>query len=761
MAGHRRAAPLLLWLGLWLAACAGGGSGGSGGTGSGEGGGLSEVVELSDPDPLADPQPAADFLTGEFAANWGLASIGAEQAYAQGAYGSGITVAVVDSGIDTDHPDLDDNISPNSIDIVDPGMTLVDEDGHGTAVAGVIAAERNDTDTHGVAFGATILAIRADDHCGTPPCVLYYSDLARAVDYAVDSEAHVVNMSLAGDSPPSAPLQTALERAAASGVVIVASAGNSKRPNPEYPAASATDPGLAGLLLAVAAVDDKDKIAKFSSRCGTAQNYCLAAPGVDIVTAQAGGGTTTVSGTSFSAPHVSGAIALLLQLFPNLTAKEVVQILLASATDVGPPGVDQIYGHGLLDLDTAAAPLGTLAVPLGASSSGALSDLDATSLALGPAFGDALAGQASLARAIALDDFDRPYRVDLRSAVQASEPSLDLDDLLAFDQTRRQALSLPGGYRATLAFEEPAARASGLGDAETLDRPGVPAFRSLDLVAPVAETGRLRLGHGTTAAWLPGFTSEASGGAPFWRTGELLDASSLLLADGTGVALDLDLPAGSGLSLGWFDSPGDEVGRGSLGRVALHGRLGPSLELGAAASFLDESDGFLGSQSDGAFGADPSARSLFVSLSGRLALSPGIDLFGGYTLAGTRLDTGSDALLGRWDTVLADAFAAGIVWRPVTGERLGLMIGQPLRVFRAGADLRVPTAMNADETIVWSEQRVDATPSGREIDLQLAYDRAVSPRFDLGAWFLGRLEPGHDRAAEPDFGAGVKASLTF
>jgi subtilisin family serine protease len=109
-------------------------------TGCGGGGGSTSEAPLPRPDPapLAPPQPPATFETAEFKVNWGLDRIQAQSVYADGAYGDGVTVAVIDSGIDTGHTDLIGNISPLSIDIVTPAAPLVDDDGHGTAVAGII-----------------------------------------------------------------------------------------------------------------------------------------------------------------------------------------------------------------------------------------------------------------------------------------------------------------------------------------------------------------------------------------------------------------------------------------------------------------------------------------------------------------------------------------------------------------------------------------------------------------------------------------------
>ena len=115
-------------------------------------------------------------------------------------------------------------------------------------------------------------------------------------------------------------------------------------------------PELVGHWLNVVALDGANVIADFSNGCGESKNWCLAAPGVRIRTANVGGGIQIASGTSFAAPHVSGAAAVLKSAFPNLGAKQVVTLLLMTAQDLGDPGVDDVYGHGLVDLEKATRP---------------------------------------------------------------------------------------------------------------------------------------------------------------------------------------------------------------------------------------------------------------------------------------------------------------------------------------------------------------------------------------------------------------------
>lgn len=737
--------------------------------GGGDGSGRATTQARPPAAALAPPQAPASFLTSEFNTNWGLGQINAEEAYADGAYGSGVTVAVVDTGIDRNHPDLANNISPDSIDIVSPGTSLVDISGHGTKVAGIIAAERNGEGSHGVAFDATILAVRADDHCGLLNCSFFDSDIARAVDYSVAKLAHVINMSLGGSAPNTARLDAALASAAQNGVIMVASTGNAGGTEPEFPAAGAGDPMFDGLMIAVGSVDQTNTISFFSNECGAHRDFCLVAPGEAVETTRAGeddaADTATVSGTSFSAPHVSGAAALLIQRFPNLTAQEVVEVLLTSAEDLGDPGTDEVYGRGLLDLDAAVNPIGGLSVPLSDTATGGSSALADTSLELGPAFGNALGTIGALRQVIALDDFDRPYSVDLSGAVSGSERDFGLEGLLALDTTRNVELPGPAGFGLSMTLTE-AEAAEPFSSRETEY-----GFGSLNFSTAVSDTATLRLGYQVSAGAHLGSGPLASGaGGLFWSAGETLNPQHQLLGSGSGANVDMMLGEATVLSLGWFQAHDagnfDFTGSaddGTLGQASLAHRFGSGANLRLGLATLEESEAFLGSESEGAFGAGGDSRSFFVTLGGGLPLGETFELFGSYTMGTTSLAYDSDGILSDWSRVYSNAFGVGAVAKSVLrpGDRFGLLAGQPLRVYDADATLTVPVALDADENVTRESERVEVTPSGREIDIQFAYDTPLIPGTNLSTWLLMQLQPGHDADAEPAYGAGVRFRLAF
>jgi subtilisin family serine protease len=260
--------------------------------------------------------------------------------------GRGITVAVVDTGLDLEHPDLAPNLWVNpderagngidddangimddvhGADLADGDGDPADDEGHGTHVAALIAARGGDgRGMAGVAPAARIMAVKVLDRRrhGTPAAV------AAGVRYAVAEGARIINLSVNGDQP-SAELDAALGAAWAAGAIVVASAGNDGRDlrvAPSYPASS-TSPAV----LSVGAVDRGGRLARFSNR-GAVD---LLAPGAAVLSAAPGGGYALRSGTSMAAAMASGALALLRSARPDLSLHRLRATLVAAATANG------------------------------------------------------------------------------------------------------------------------------------------------------------------------------------------------------------------------------------------------------------------------------------------------------------------------------------------------------------------------------------------------------------------------------------------
>ena len=298
--------------------------------------------------PKDDPPPPPPQVTP-----WGVDRIDADLAWAA-TRGAGVKVVVIDSGIDKDHPDLQANIKGGVNYVrqkgrVDPNA-WDDDNGHGTHVAGTIAAVDNTLGVIGVAPSASLYAAKALDKRGNG----YVSDLISALDWAAANGMHIANMSLSTTSDVQA-LHDACDAAVAAGVVLVAAAGNAGDGNAatdeiEYPAAYSA-------AIAVAASDSADSVPGWSN---SGPHVDVAAPGVNIYSTTKGGGYGVKDGTSMATPHVSGVAALVLAARPagadtsgdgTISPAEMCAWLITKADDIEAAGFDKESGNGLVDAE--------------------------------------------------------------------------------------------------------------------------------------------------------------------------------------------------------------------------------------------------------------------------------------------------------------------------------------------------------------------------------------------------------------------------
>ncbi|HLX71676.1 MAG TPA: S8 family serine peptidase [Verrucomicrobiae bacterium] len=286
---------------------------------------------------------------------WHLAKIQAFQAW-QGTTGSGnVVVAVLDSGVNMNQPDLAGRLLPG-YDFVNGTASVTDDFGHGTAVCGTVAADgNNNLGVAGVAYGCSVLPVKVMDSSGFAA----YSTIAAGIKYAVDNGALVINLSIAG-SDASSTLQQAIDYAWSNNVVVVAAAGNAATNTPMYPAAC-------NHVLGVSATAQDDSLAYFSSYGSFVQ---ISAPGTMIWTTQSDTNHPfgAWQGTSFASPVVAGVAALVLSANPTLSNDQVVSLLEQSADDLGAPGYDAYFGYGRVNALRAvslasAAPGATISMP--------------------------------------------------------------------------------------------------------------------------------------------------------------------------------------------------------------------------------------------------------------------------------------------------------------------------------------------------------------------------------------------------------------
>lgn len=281
----------------------------------------------------------------DFGLQWNLERIGAPDAWDITQGSREVRIAVVDSGVDLDHPDLEGRIDTSrGYDFIGRDAVADDGFGHGTHVAGVLAAATdNGSHVAGIAGECVLIPVRVLDRWGNGET----STMAEGIRYAADQGADVINVS-AGGPDDARVLSDAVDYAVSKGCVVVAAAGNRGIAGLDYPAAYPD-------VVSVGAVDETDASASFS-RFG--DRLDMVAPGVAVhslrpITGAADSGTGVMSGTSMATPHVAGVAALLRSANPTWTAGMVIRRLMDTAEDLGPMGKDPRFGFGLVRADRA------------------------------------------------------------------------------------------------------------------------------------------------------------------------------------------------------------------------------------------------------------------------------------------------------------------------------------------------------------------------------------------------------------------------
>lgn len=703
-------------------------------------------------------------------------------AYNNGATGRGVMIGIIDSGIDLKSPEFSSpnfgsRISPASRDVIASRNNLQDDNGHGTYVAAVAAGAKNDSGVHGVAFNSALLIARTDNSCPSPNAGCNHSDndIAAGVELATSSGARVINISLGG-SPPNLRLTRAINSATAAGIIIVFSAGNdfdssnaaarAAAVNPDnFPRTLMQDTSSAnGLIVAVGAIDPAtDQITGFSNRAGDQAQYYIAAPGVNINTRGLNGNLVSVGGTSFAAPHVSGALALLLEAFPNLTGKQAVDLLLKSARDAGTSGTDSVYGRGILDIGRAFQPQGSLAVASSTGQSGTAVSVDTPLLKVGSAFGTSDALRGALGNVIVQDSYERAFTVDFGAQVQAVTANVNLAAKLRGRQDT-QISSISAAGRTQLSFNTTSAR-------RYIYEEGKPAASRLaPATSDVRALGQIQIGETLSFGFAQGYGVDVLAAAP-------ANADAALFLANTDA---LNRKAGAGASMVWQN--GATTWRFAAGTaraagfdtrrqrdalilstiVAAERRFG-ALGLTTAITLENERDSVLGSVSQTGLGLGRGSRSLRPSLGLIYDVGSRWQILAGAEIGHSFIDGAGNALVQRVSGLITSQWHVGVQKSGLMGrDVLALRINQPMRVEGGSAVLAVPTSFSyASMRASNSVRSVSLVPDARELDVELGY-RLTSLNFgEVQMNLFHRLNPGHQSRGDDDSGAALQWQWHF
>jgi len=320
---------------------------------------------------------------------WYISKINAPNAW-DTTMGEGVTIAIIDSGVDSTHPDLAPNIVPG-YNFYDNNSDTSDVCGHGTMVAGTAAAVGNNSvGVAGVAGKAKIMPIRVG-YQSTSGCMGSWSAITSGVTYAADHGARIANLSWA-DIPTSSSVMSAAQYMTSKGGLVFAAAGNSN-----------IDPGYAiqTTVVMVSATDTTDAKASFSN---FGNWVMLSAPGTNIYTTARGGGYAMNAGTSFASPVAAAVGAMVMSANPNLSPSQVQSVMNGAVADLGAVGRDPIFGYGRVDAAKAVTAARNFVAP---------ADTQPPSVSItSPAGGATVSGLASIQ--VSASDNVGVARVDLK-----------------------------------------------------------------------------------------------------------------------------------------------------------------------------------------------------------------------------------------------------------------------------------------------------------------------------------------------------------
>lgn len=728
-----------------------------GGCGGGGGG----VASTPAPAPAAAPVPVVQPMLNdsEYQASNSAVAAKAISAYNAGATGQGSRIGIIDSGLSDPLGEFSGRIDAASRGF-GGNTSFADADGHGTSVAAVAAAARNGSGIEGTAYSASIMALRADrvGTCGTTDgCSFNTGTIASALDYAVSSGATVVNISLGGDTPAPAALRAAISRATTAGVIIVMSAGNTGNADPEAFAQVAGDSTVShGLVVIAGAHDSTFASTSFSNKAGIDASVYLTALGERVRSFDNVGQSALYSGTSYAAPAIAGAVAVLRSAFPNLSAAQALDLLYRSATDAGAAGIDPIYGRGILNLTGAFQPVGTSSlagstIPISLASNATLS----------AAMGDATVTAAALGKAVILDSYGRAFALPLADTIGRRAATRPL--LQAIGANIRQTGGDVGPVTVSLSVRHDSFAGLpwiGMSQRQIEGPEGRTVAGSI--IARIDRHMTAAFGLGSGAATLVRGVAGAAGDAGF------------LIAERPGDSPGFDAQRGGAMAIV------HDLGRFTLtvsaeqGRLAPMGRREPTppaytmagamlgrqigpLALNVGAGMMREAHSVLGSRFGAAFGAR-GAQTMTADLDASLSLGHGWR--GGMAWRQGWTSVKRSGLMSADATLASTAWAFDLT-HVSREQRFGIRVAQPMRVTAGGLRLAVPVSYDyASGTVGLAERRLNLSPEGQERRIEAIWGRRIGAGWIDGSAFV-RTQAGNIAGVAPDAGAVLRYSTRW
>ena len=777
-----------------LISCGGGGGGGSNNT---------PVVSQTPTPPSTPPSLSFDELKEqyegyyEYQSQWGLNMVNASSAYARGATGAGITIGITDSGLDNSHIEISaTRLSANSALSYSNYTPNTRQKRHGTMVASVAAGKQDKTDItpmHGVAFEADVLFVAiqlaepdpdydpvdiGDDDgsgnvSGAPDFTGIDNFFSQLFEIYNDYDVDIVNNSYGYSGNINDYTEAQVRYAFPNTIAEMSQAGTPDSEKTIYVWAAGNAggyadqgvdysspellPGMAhyipeiqGHSIAVVSLDENGQISDFSSRCGVAQDYCIAAPGGRITAAYPTSTSDTgiyigntnddnynncitdnscyavTSGTSFAAPFVSGGLAVIADHFEGqLGSQEIVSRLFATANKKGVYADKAIYGQGLMDLDAATEPVGQVSAMMSLSLSGPMAPAIFSNIQLtSPSFGDAIANGIGNHSVIFFDALDAPFRRSLSSLVSDYR-----NQIINMDGFR----SIQNPISHSVITNESEFEIGGL-SIENLSGELVTPYHLLNAKAEKNQffsyynySNDSFLSHGLNGSWAMGIFKDSQLRSE--RNLRTQFSNPWLNFSATGTTFGSKFKGNNKFDIALAISSGrnkfntNEIfNKRDSSTVALmeiqpKSKM-PSLQLGV----MKENDASLGLSGSGAFNGSNNQLTSFVGLSNSLDLAGGI-IFGSLYWGKSNNMSNELGMLRSVTRLYSSAFGIGFMKSSIVinNDKLILTVDQPIRIESGKLQLNVPTYRTKEKNVLFNQMNINLDPSGREIHTKAQY----------------------------------------
>lgn len=695
--------------------------------------------------------------------------------------GDPVKVAVIDTGIDIDHVDLSANITS---DLTGTNLAYdgtMDHGGpndprplglasHGTHVTGIIGAVKNNSlGSHGVAYNSEIIPFKATDNTGEfvqicieDVCTTDYDKMSLGItrsiargdvvainnSYGITNQEYVASVITSEDDVRSIYDDTwtdAIKTIADNDLIMVYAAGNN----------NLTETGVeGGIPIGIPSIQDYFMVvvatnstgtakASYSNACGAAtKNWCISAPGSSVYSTIPNDGYGTNSGTSMAAPMVTGAIAVLKGAFPYLTAPEITDLLFSTARDIGAAGVDNVYGHGVLNLEEATRPVGTPVVPLSTSVTGSSINLSNTTITSSQAFGSSLNSFTN--SFVILDKYKRAYNLNISDYVENTSQKYDFNDAFSsFTSNQKPQTAHIGKMSLSLSAEQNPDEYSNINFEEMhLGYNNIASvYFGEDPYKIFTEDDRSEIiSFGDYNILNPYFKNTEKSYAVNYKV-EFSDK--------------LDVTIGNAHQYNTLEEDGNIEDVGTTKSFIFNAgyQINNKVKSNFEYALINESDSVLGSYFNGAFQLKDGTKTHLYSLSNDTYLSDNISLFGKYSFGVTEPETVGNSLIKDVSTLYSDSFILGtrmnLTDRRNKKSNLSFSLSQPVRIKKGDMKIALPRSRDMEGNIYYSNHDLDLSTDGRELNFQTSYN--VEYENDLSTNFvLGYKTEANNSKSSPD-----------